>query len=90
MSGSQPRGDQQLEEQEELALYHTSSTPHNKANTPVDDHAAVDNLYSSFESLAGQSLTREQMVMRIADMKLERPSRSVLYQKEKRQKTTPG
>jgi DDE superfamily endonuclease len=55
----------QLEEQEELALFHTSSTPHKKDNTPVDDHAAVDNLYSSFESLAGQSLTRERMVIRI-------------------------
>jgi hypothetical protein len=70
-------------------MYHTASALHNKENTPVDDHAAVDNLYSNFESLAGQLLTREQMVMRIMEMKLERPSRSVLYQKAKKQETSP-
>jgi hypothetical protein len=83
------RGEQELQDTEEIAVYHTASTVHNEDNTPVDDHAAVDNLYSSFESLAGQSLTREQMVMRILEMKLERPSRSVLYQKAKRQETSP-
>jgi DDE superfamily endonuclease len=85
------RGNLQTEDQEEFALFHTSSTPHKKDNTPVDDQAAVDYLYSSFECLSGQSLTRERMVMRILDMNLERPTSSVLshHQTTQRQQTSP-
>ena len=71
----------QQQEDQEFALYHRASTTHTKDNAPLDDDAAADNLYSSFQSLAGQSLTREHMVMRIAEMGLQRPSRSVLYRK---------
>jgi hypothetical protein len=37
------------------------------------------NVYSPFESLVGQSMTRHQMVLKISEMGLTRPTSSVVH-----------
>jgi hypothetical protein len=82
--GDGPVGEQ---DENEARFHHTPSTLHNGDDTPIDD-PNLSNLSSHSNidfSLKGQSVVRERMVQRVADAELERPTKSALQNKRKKQ-----